>query len=207
MCEPVKDIVRMTHEMEMVGFLKTNGRSSRFVSLLTRTPVVKIRAGNPFHQISKGAVVGEPKLFKVSCKLGLINANYNASVRRRVAEAMGVKPEEVEYENGPVWFHHLSDGSGGTVPCLGEKTEEPNKGKIYLLYFPHKSENSYVNDQGEPVADAVVKPWLYKESARPDFKPSFITLKLENVLEMRASGLVIQTSEDVELAEKALAQS
>ncbi len=74
---------------EIVGFLKQNGTNCRYVSLVTETQP-KIKPG-PF----SGVV-------KVSRKRGIVNANYNTVVRRRIAKHLGVKLAEVEYTDGDV---------------------------------------------------------------------------------------------------------
>lgn len=182
-----KTIVQMTSELEMLGFLKTNGTQCRFVSVVTKTPVVKIKAGNPW-----GAGKSSQKgLYKLSRKIGIINANYNTSVRRRIAENLGVELAEVGYDNGEVWYQHLTTGEGKALPVVQHKDEAKREGH-YLQFFPHKSVNAYVNEAGEPVTDAEVKPWLYKESERPDYKPAVIVVKLQNVASLKASGVVIE---------------
>lgn len=198
-----KTIVQMTSELEMLGFLKTNGTACRFVSITTKTPVVKIKAGNPW----KAGKDTESGLYKVSRKLGLINANYNTSVRRRIAEKLGVELSAVEYENGKSAYQHLmtADNPPQPLPVL-VKASNPNDGVYYLQYFPHKSfANVYVNEAGEVVPDATVKPWLYKETERPDYKPSVIAPKLRNIVQLKASGVVIEMPE-LEEAEAILAQ-
>ena len=189
----------MVSELEMLGFLMTNGTQCRFVAMTTKTPVVKIKAGNPWGAGAKS----KSGLFKVSRKIGLINANYNTSVRNRIAERLGVKLSEVEYENGEVWYQHLQTADGKNLPVVLHK-DETKRGKFYLQYFPHKSENVYVNEAGEPVEDSTVKPWLYKETERPDFKPSIIAVELGNVVQLKASGVIIEMP-DFDAAESALA--
>lgn len=182
-----KTIVQMTSELEMLGFLKTNGTQCRFVAVTTKTPVVKIKAGNPWG----AGKATERGLYKVSRKIGLVNANYNTSVRRLIAEKLGVELKEVDYENGKCWYHHLTTGEGKALPVVEHKDEAKRTGH-YLQFFPHKSVNAYVNEAGEPVADSIVKPWLYAESARDDFKPAVIVVKLENIASLKASGVVIE---------------
>jgi len=139
---------------------------------------------------------------KVSRKLGLVNANYNTSVRNRIAAKLGVTLSEVEYENGEVWYQHLKTVDGKNLPLVQHK-DEAKQGKLYLQYFPHKSVNAYVMPNGDSVTEAELKPWLYKESERPDYKPSVIAVDLANVKELRASGVIMQ-AEDIDEAEAAL---
>lgn len=190
----MSNVVQMVSELEMLGFIKTNGTACRFVSITTKTPVVKIRAGNPFHKVSKGEVIGECNLFKISRKIGLVNAKYNNSVRRKIAEKLGVELSDVEYENGEVWYEHLTDGDGKPLPIVQHKDETKRAKTGYSLqYFPHKSfNNTYVNGAGEVVPDETVKPWLHKESKRPDWKPSVIAPKLRHIVQLKASGVIIE---------------
>src|ERR1035437_7217681 len=98
-----KNVVQMTSELEMLGFIKTKGTACRFVAIVSKTPVVKIRAGNPWGASTKS----KSGLYKVSRKLGIVSANYNTSVRSRIADNLGVTLGEVEYENRETWYEHL----------------------------------------------------------------------------------------------------
>lgn len=188
------NVVKMQSELEMLGFLKTNGTACRFVSMTIRTPVVKIKVGNPWHVVKGGKVVGDPQLFKVSKKIGIINANYNDSVQRRIAEKLGVRENEVEYVPGVTWYEHLQTIDGKPLPVVQHK-DEAKQGEFYLQYFPQKSENAYCNASGEPVPAAEVAKWAYAESERPDFKPSVIVVKLANIHQLKASGVIIEMPE------------
>lgn len=182
----------MQSELEMLGFLKTNGTACRFVAMVSITPVVKIKVSNPFGQKVKGGkLIGESQLNKVSRKVGIINANYNTSVRRRIAEKLGVDLSAIEYENGEVWFQHLKTADGKNLPVVEHK-DETKRGQYYLQYFPHASTNHYANANGEVIPDNLVVPHLYHESERPDFKPAVISIKLANIVQLKASGIVIE---------------
>lgn len=201
-----KSVIQMVSELEMLGFLKTNGTACRFVAIVSKTPVVKIKKGNPWHVVKDGKVVGDCNLWKVSRKIGIINANYNTSVRNRIADKLGVTLSEVEYENGEVWYEHLKTGEGKALPVVQHKDETKRNGQHYLQYFPQveKSVNSYVNGAGEPVKPEEIKPWAYAESERPDYKPAVIAVNLRNVHCLKASGIVIEMPELAEV-EAALA--
>lgn len=134
--------------------------------------------------------------------MGIVNANYNTSVRRRIAETLSVKLSEVEYENGEVWYQHLKTVDGKPLPLVQHK-DETKRDKLYLQYFPYKSANAYVMPNGDKVTKTELKPWLYKESERPDYKPSVISVELGNVKEIRASGVIMQ-AEDIDEAEATL---
>jgi hypothetical protein len=192
----------MISELEMVGFIKSNGTACRFVAIVSKTPVVKIKVGNPWGASAKS----KNGLYKVSRKIGIVNANYNTSVRNRIADKLGVTLSEVEYENGEVWYEHLKTVDGKNLPLVQHKDESKRDGQYYLQYFPQveKSVNSYVNEAGEVVPAEMVKPWLYKESERPDFKPVVIAVNLRNVHCLKASGVVVEMPELAEV-EAALA--
>ena len=195
------NVVTMISKLEMLGFLKTNGTNCQFVAILTRTPVVKMRVGNPWHVVKSGKVQGDCNLFKVSRKIGIINANYNTSVQRRIAEKLGVAASEVEYVAGETWYEHLKTADGKNLPVVQHK-DETKRGEFYLQYFPQKSVNAFVNGAGEPVTASEVEKWAYAESERPDFKPAVIAVKLSNVHQLKASGVIIEMPEldEVELA-------
>lgn len=184
-------VVQITSELEMLGFLKANGTACRFAAVLTRTPVVKIKAGNPWG----GGAKSKNGIYKVSRKLGIINANYNTSVRTRIAKILGVNLPEVEYVNGDVWYEHLKTADGKNLPIVQHKDPAKRDGQYYLQYFPQKSTNAYVDEEGKPVADCLVEPWLYKETERSAFKPTVIAVNLRNVHQLKASGVVIEMPE------------
>ena len=186
-----KTIVSITNPLEMAGFIKSNGTQCRFVAIVTDTPVVKMKKASPFQGVRK-----------VSRKTGIVNANYNTSVRNRIAAKLDVKLSEVEYENGDVWYQHLQTADGKPLPLVEHK-DEAKRGKLYLQYFPHKATSAYVMPNGDTVTEAELKPWLYAESKRPDYKPCVIAVELGNVKEIRASGVIMQ-AEDLDEAEAAL---
>ena len=173
----------MTDVLEMVGFLKTNGTESRFVAMTSKTPVVKIKVGNPW-----GAGKSKTGLFKVSRKIGIINANYNTSVRKAISEKLGVPLSDVEYESGAVWYSHIKTADGKNLPLVQHKEKT---GEYYIQYYPHRSTNVYVNEAGEIVPDAMVKPYLYAETERADYKPNVIVVNLTNVKQLKASGVIV----------------
>lgn len=185
------NVVKMMNSLEMLGFIKTNGTSCRFTAITTRTPVVKIRAGNPWGAGAKT----ESGLYKVSRKIGIINVHWCAAVERRIAEKLGVPAKEVEYVAGDVWYEHLMTSDDKALPVVQHKDEAKRNGEFYLQYFTHKSENYYVNEAGEVVPDATVKPWLYAAPERSDFKPSVISVKLSNIQQLKLSGIVIEMPE------------
>ena len=188
-----KVIVSISSHLEMVGFIKSNGTQCRFVSMVSETEP-KLRAGCPYKGVKK-----------ISRKRGLINANYNTSVRNRIAEKLGVEIKDVEYTNGEVWYMHLKTADDKTLPLVVNKNT-PDNGKFYLQYYPHGSENVYQMPNGDVVSEETLKPWFYKKSERDAFKPVVIAVEVGNIKELRASGVIMQ-AEDIAEAEAALAAS
>lgn len=199
-----KTTVQLSNEAEMAGFIKANGTQCRFVSMTSKTPVVKIKVGNPWHTVKNGKVVGECNLFKVSRKRGLINADFNMSVRRRIAEKLGVKVSEVEYQNGNVWHEVAAWTKDGKALPLRQHKDETKRDGLLLQYYPHGSENCYVNGKGEIVPDTEVAKWAYADGERSEFKPTVIAVYLKNILRLTASGVIAET-DSIEEAEKQLA--
>lgn len=191
------NIVKYIKELEMLDFLRTNGTACRFVAMTSKTPVVDIRVDNPWGAGKKT----KSGLYKVSKKIGIVNANYNTSVRRKIAEAFGVELKEVEYENGETWYVHEKTLDGKPLPVVKHAKKESNE--RYLQYFPQHSSNVYVNDLDEVVPDEEVAPFLYKSQERSDFKPAVIVVKIENIKELKISGIILQ-AEDYDEARAAL---
>jgi len=184
-----KPIVKITDQLEMAGFIKSNGTQCRFVSLVCNTKVTNIRAGCPYKGVRK-----------IARKVGLVNVNYNNSVRTRVANILGVDVKAVEYENGEVWYEHVLTPEGKTLPLVVHKKDHS---KMYLQFYPQSSQDKYVMpDTGLEVAKSDLEPWFYARGDKPVFKPAVIAIALENVHELRASGVVLQSEDfDAELAE------
>ncbi len=185
-----KTIVQITDPAEMAGFIKSNGTQCRFVSFISRTPVEKIRRGHPWTGTG---------LFKVARQRGIINVNYAAAVERRIADKLGI---DVNYVPGKVWFNHIMTVDGKPLPLVENKN--PDKPGLYLQFYPHRATSTYVTGSNEPVAKEAVAPWLYSKPERSEFKPPTITVKLAHILELRASGVILQ-AEDLDAAEAAFA--
>jgi len=186
-----KTIVSIQSHLEMVGFIKSNGTQCRFVSMVSETEP-KLKKSCPFVGVKK-----------ISRKRGMINANYNTAVRKRIAERLGVDFKEVEYQNGDVWYMHLNTTDGKALPlCVNKKT--PDNGEYYLQFYPTHSEDVYQLPNGEIVQESQLEPYFYARSARSEFKPVVISLKVSNIKELRASGVIMQ-AEDLADAEAALA--
>lgn len=177
----MSNIVKIADHLEMVGFIKANGTACRFVSMVSET-APKLKKGCPY--------VG---VVKVSKKNGLINRNYVAAVEKAVAEKLGVPAAAVEYEAGETWYEHVKTVDGKALPLVVNKTK--NDGKFYLQYFPMKSTNAYRMPNGEIISEEMLKPWFYARSEKSEFKPAVIAVAVENVKELRASGVIMQASD------------
>jgi len=162
---------------EIVGFMKQNGTNCRLVSLVTETQP-KMKLSCPF----KGVV-------KVSRKRGIVNANFNTTVRRRIAKHLGVKLAEVEYTDGDVWYKHLTTADGKMLPLVvNKKVETPSEATdFYLQYYPTHSKDFYRLPNGETVTAEQIKPWIYQQPEKPHFKPVVISIRVANIKKMRAS--------------------
>ena len=179
--------VKISHHLEMVGFIRTNGTACRFVSMVTETES-KLKSGCPY----KGVL-------KVSRKNGLINRNYNNAVCKAVAAKLGVAVESVEYVAGETWYRHEVTGDGKSLPLVVNKKK--NDGKFYLQYYPMSSTNAYRLPNGDTIDESVLEPWFYARSEKSEFKPIVIAVAVENIKELRASGVIMQASDlDVAVA-------
>jgi hypothetical protein len=189
-----KTTISITSPLEMVGFIKSNATNCRFISMVSETPVVKMKKTSPFQGV-----------MKVSRKRGMINANYNTSVRRRIAEQLGVEMKDVEYENREVWYKHIQTSDSKPLPLVVNRKVEVLTAdtEYYLQFFPMGSSNAYRMPNGDTLAEEQLKPYLYKQSERPDFKPVVISIKVSNIKELRASGIIMQ-AEDLPDAEATL---
>ena len=187
-----KTVVKISSELEMLGFIKTNGTQCRFVSMVTETPVKDVRAACPFKDV-----------IKISKKTGMINVNYASKVSRMIAEKLGLNDADVNYIPKASWHEHLLTSDGKPLPVVRNRNH-PDNGKHYLLYYPRTSENVYRLPNGEPVQENELKPYFYAKSSLSEFKPPVITIDLANIKELRASGIIMQ-AEDIDEAKAALA--
>lgn len=185
-----KTIVKIVDHLKMVGFIQANGTQCRFVSLLSETPVKNIKAACPF----KGVI-------KVSRKYGMVNINYVESVQRKITSKLGLEPGTFEYQAGETWYKHLTTEDGKSFPIVVNK-KTPDNGEFYLQFFPTKSTNAYHMPDGTPVSEDQLKPYFYKREDNV-FKPTVICIKVSNIKELRASGIILQ-SEDIDEAEALL---
>jgi len=184
--------VKITNALEMVGFLKTNKTNCQFVSMLTVTEPKLLKRHPLFRQYNG--------VKKVSRRSGILNMNYNKAVRNRIASKLGVEVSEVEYENGNVWYKHLTTEEGKNLPLVVNKTKDD--GKHYVQYFPRKSTTTYVMPNGEIVPESTMKEITSKET-KSEYKPAVCAFNIENIKELKARKIVMKT-QDAATAEKIL---
>jgi hypothetical protein len=182
--------VKITDPLEMIGFIKTNSTNCQFVCLITKT-VVDLKAS-----WTRGEVV------KFSKRNGLINVNYNLAVRNRIASVFNVDVKDVEYENGKVWFKHLQNEMGKPLPLVVNK-KTPDSGKYYLQYFASKSKSRYVlaDTETEVSYEELIPHLAKKPTLISAFKPTTCVFEIGNILEMRASRVIVTTNEATEAKE------
>lgn len=187
-----KTIVEIKDSLEMAGFIKSNGTQCRFISLVTSTEP-KMRKGHPYAGIRK-----------VAKHNGLVNVNYAASVARKVCAAIGFPEGTLEYTPKATWYEHVMSPDGKALPLVFHRSPE-KQNALYLQFFPRSSSFTYVLPNGDTVKDEDVAPWLYAKSERNEFKPAVITIGLDNIKQIKASG-VIMTADELTEAETAFAQ-
>lgn len=161
----------------MVDFLTSIGSSSMFFSADTTTEP-KLKKSCPFKGVVKRATV-----------TGWLNVDYKRKVESNIANAMGVKASEVEYEKGDVWFKHLQTDDGKPSPVVVNKTKDD--GKFYLFYFHRKTKDAgYFDETGKQVPYELLQPHFYS-SSKSEFKPAVRAVQLNNVQKLKARGLIV----------------
>lgn len=168
------------HYNEMLEFLRDGTTQCRFVSMKTRTEP-KIKASCPW----KG-------VYKLSRRNGLINANYNNSVQRRIAEKFNIPESSVTYIPGETWYVH-EKRDDKTLPVVVNKKDidNPNAPR-YIQFFPHSSTNRYFDMYNAPLSEEQLKLYFYKRPEKEDCKPIVNVISLVNVLELKASGVILE---------------
>lgn len=164
---------------EMVGFLKTVGTSSSFVSLVTETEVKMRKTGNPY--------VGTVKVVK---RTGLINVDFVKSVRRRMAEIQQVAFSETEYTPGKTWYEHLQTAEGKPLPlCVHQKDAR----RFYLQYYPLRShgEKYFLNGRELTAEEVTQMETFITEKEHKPFKPIVITLAIDSIRKMKARNITV----------------
>jgi hypothetical protein len=180
----MKTTVKLTVP-EMVGFLKTIGTASMFISMDTVTTIKRgkgLKVGCPFGDVTKLAV-----------RTGWLNIKYNDAVKRRIAAKLGVQPSEVEYENGETWHTALmtEDNPPKATPVRVNKAKDD--GKFYVFYFHRKTKEArYVAANGDTISYEQLKPYFYAKGEQPDFKPAVRCVTLNNVRMLKARGMIVK---------------
>lgn len=165
----------------MVGFLKTLGTDSQFVSFHTQTEVRMRKTGNPF--------VGTVKVTKLT---GLIGVNFVKAVRRRMAEILGMDFVDTEYTPGSTWYTHLQTDEGKPLPlCVHQEDEQ----RFYVQFFPHprKYRNTEYHLRGRKLTEAEValmKTFVVKREG-DEFKPVVITLAIDSIRKMSVRRITV----------------
>lgn len=170
--------VTITSPLEIAGFIRTNGTNCQFISLKTVTEP-KLKKTCPYVGVKK-----------ISKRNGILNMHFAPAVARRVAAALGMPENEVEYVPGETWYEHEQTGDGKPLPLVHHKEKQ---GELYLQYFPLKNLGTvYMDDRGEEIPEELLKPHFY---ARKDseFKPAVCVFKLTSIAEIRANGFALQT--------------
>lgn len=183
--------IEIVNQLQLLGFLTTNGTGCRFVGITYRAE----------QEERKQMKVGQPfgRIFKVSKFQGLVNMDFVEAVRSRIAATLEVEKSQVEYVAGKSSYVHPFP----SAPCVVQKASGGEG--YYLQYFPtvEKSESVFVDEAGNIIDKELVKPWLRAKGKPTAWKPAVVSLKLENIVEMRASGLILST-EDADAAKEAL---
>ena len=172
----------------MVGFLKTIGTQSMFISMVTAT-VLKLN--------KKDRVTGTPNLYgqvtKHATRTGWLNIKYNDAVRRKIAAKLGVDVSEVQYEAGETWHKAILTEDGKATPVRVNATKEDCK--FYVFYFHRKTKNTrYVAANGDTLTHEQLKPFFPASGDTPDFKPAVRSVTLNNVKMLKARGMILRSA-------------
>ena len=175
---------------EIVGFLKTIGLQSMFLSMETAT-TFKL---NKFDRTADKHPCPWAKVTKLATRTGWLNIDYKKAVERRLSKATGIPATQIDYTLGEVWFKHLLTEDGKKTPVVVNKTT-PENGKFYIFYFHRKTTSArYVGPNGEPVTYEQMRPWLPAPRADNEYKPAVRDILLNNVKTLKARGLIVKGS-------------
>lgn len=171
--------VTFQDKAEMVGYLKTVGTGSSFVSLQTETAVKMRKTGNPF----LGTV-------KVTKRTGIINVNFVNAVRRRMAEIQRVAFTETEYTKGTTWYVHVQNQEGKPLPLCVHKNDDK---RFYLQFYPLRSHHAtyFLNGRQLSIEEVAQMETFITETERKAFKPIVITLALDSIRSMKARNVTV----------------
>jgi len=168
----MKNTVKISDKMEMVGFIRSIGTECRFVSMVTETELPMNKTNNPWY----GTV-------KLSHRNGLVNVNFVKSTERNLTEQNG---EKTTYVAGSTWYHHEQTVNEKPLPlCVHNK----DNSRFYVQYFPHRTIgiNRYFLKGRELSTSEVeqMKPFI-KVQPKSDFKPLVITLSIDSIRSLRS---------------------
>lgn len=150
-------------------------RGATVLSFTARTDARLKKTGNPWGRV-----------WKVAKLNGMVNFRYDEGVLRRL-EKEGKSPDC--FERGDSWHEPIMDGDRLTPLCRHKQTEE-----LYLRFMLVKrvGEASYETDDGVPLTEEEVKPFLPKPSTYANQgldKPLvFLTYRLDGIREIRIDG-------------------
>lgn len=173
----MKTTIKISSPLELVGFLRSLGTTSTFISMRTETVVEMRKTKNPY--------VGTVKVQK---RNGLINVNFVRSVERNMEKA-GI--ENPEYVAGKTWYVHESTEEGKPLPlCIHKK----DKNKFYLQYYPHKTigETTYWLNGKQLTKEQVSEMQKFViEDKKDTFKPIVLTFSIDSIRELKARQITI----------------
>lgn len=199
----MSNTVTIEDKMEMVGFLRTLGLSTAFVSLRTETIVEQRKfnlTGRKIVSPKTGKLINEkiPNPYLGAIKLcrrnGLVNVNFVNSVCRKIAEATGQSLDAVKYERGRIWYYHALQ-NGKPLPLCVHKD---NPRRFYLQFFPLRNlgRTIYVLNGVEMTADEIrdmYKNWV-TQIEENEFKPIVLTLAIDSIRQIKARQIELLNS-------------
>ncbi len=184
--------VKIENKQELVGFLRAIGTECRFVTVDTETVVENMpqgrntgrkvaspKTGKPINEKIANPYVGTVKIAR---RNGFVNADFVTACEKRYAELNGLKPSDVTYTPGEVWYNHCMTGEGKPL-CLCEHKKDNNR--KYMQFFPIRNlgEPIYVHPtMGRLTPDRVkeMEGWMYADNS-PEWKPGIITLAVDSI--------------------------
>lgn len=164
--------ITIENKAELVGFLRGIGTACRFVTLDTETVVKNMpKTGNPYY----GTV-------KVCRRNGFVNADFVQAVQKRYAEMHGLKPKDVTYTPGSVWYRHCTTTEGKPLCLCEHKTDTQKK---YMQIFPLRNlgETIYVHPTLGKLSKEQVEDMegrMYADNS-PAWKPEVLTLAIDSI--------------------------
>lgn len=188
-------------KMEMVGFLRTLGLSTAFISLRTETiveqrkfnltgrKVMSRRTGKPINEKVANPYYGAVKLCR---RNGLVNVNFVKAVERRIAEQTGKPLAEVEYKRGQIWYYHATTNDGKPLPLCIHKSDAR---RFYLQFFPLRNlgQTLYVlngKEMSKEQVNDMYANWV-TERDENEMKPEVMTLAIDSIRQIKARQITL----------------